>query len=235
MKPVPELPLYLKIADELRARLLLLPDGAPFETEQALTKEYGVARGTIRQALNLLVQEGILLRTQGRGSFRSTAKEQQYSLMLTQELTESIRKVGSNSSVRGLSVTVVNATPAVADLLCIPHNTKIRKVVRTRVVDGKPYVYCVGHLRTDKIPAFYKRDYKTSLGNLVRYEFNVHIEARRCDLCAVSADETVAAALSIPVGTPLLKVMLVCLGREREPLLSDVFYFPASQALHFEV
>ena len=59
MKPVPELPLYLKIADELRARLLQLPADAPLETEEALTEEFGVARGTIRQALNVLVQEGI--------------------------------------------------------------------------------------------------------------------------------------------------------------------------------
>lgn len=235
MKPTPELPRYLKIADELRARLLLLPDGAPFETEQALTAEYGVARGTVRQALNLLVQEGILSRTQGRGSFRTASKEQQYNLMLTQELTESIRKVGTNSSVRGLSITLVPATPAVADLLKIPHGTKVRKVLRTRIVDGQPYAYCIGHLRTDKVPAFYKRDYKTSLGNLVRYELKVHIHSRRCDLCAVSADETVAAALSIPVGTPVLKITIVCLGREQEPLLSDVFYFPSSQSLHFEV
>lgn len=235
MKPTPELPRYLKIADELRAKLLLLPDGAPFETEQALTAEYGVARGTIRQALNLLVQEGILLRTQGRGSFRSAAKEQQYNMMLTKELTESIRKVGTNSSVRGLSITLVPATPAIADLLEIPHGTKVRKVIRTRIVDGQPYAYCVGYLRADKVPAFFKRDYKTTLGNLVRYELNVHIESRHCDLCAVAADETVAAALSIPVGTPVQKVMIFCRGREHEPLLLDAFYFPSSQSLHFEV
>lgn len=235
MKPTPELPLYLKIADELRASLLLLPEGAPFETEQALTDKYGVARGTIRQALNLLVQEGLLSRTQGRGSFRSSAKDQQYNLMLTQELTASIRKIGSNSSVRGLSITLVPATPAIADLLEIPHGTKIRKVIRTRILDGAPFAYCVGHLRTDMIPPFYKRDYKTTLGNMVRNEFKVHIEARRCDLAAVSADEMVAAALSVPVGTPVLKISIMCLGRDRVPMLSDVFYFPSSQSLHFEV
>ena len=235
MKPTPELPLYLKIADELRASLLLLPEGAPFETEQALTDEYGVARGTIRQALNLLVQEGLLSRTQGRGSFRSSSKTQQYNLMLTEELTDSIRTIGTNSSIRGLSITLVPATPAIADLLKIPRGAKIRKVLRTRIVDGQPYVYCVGHLRTDIVPPFYKRDYKTSLGNLVRYELKVHIETRRCDFCAVAADETIAAALSIPVGTPVLKIVLICYGREREPLLSDVFYFPSSQSLHFEV
>ena len=235
MKPVNGLPLYLRIADDLRAKLLLLPVGAPFETEQALAEEYGVARGTIRQALNVLVQEGILTRAQGRGSFRSESADAQYNIMLTKELTESIRKFDANSALRGLSITVINATPAIADLLNIPHNTKVRRVTRIRIVDGVPYTYCVAHLRTDLIPAFYKRDYKSSLGKLIRYDLKVHIESRHCDIYAIAADETVAEALSVPVGTPVMKIMLLVYGRNQEPLLSDVFYFPSSQALHFEI
>ena len=235
MKNRSKLPLYLRIADELRARLLQLPADAPFETEEALTEEFGVARGTIRQALNVLVQEGVLKRAQGRGSFRSVSADSQYNVTLSKELTDSIRKIDTSSSMRNLSITVVRATPAIADLLHIPHNAKVRKVLRIRTIDGKPYSYCIAHLRTDVIPPFYKRDYKTSLGNLIRSDLKVHIESRRCDCLAVAADETVAAALEIPVGTPVLKIMLVCFGRKQEPLLSDVFYFPSSQSLHFEI
>ena len=112
MKTAPDPPLYLRIADELRERLLTLPIGAPFETEQALTKQYGVARGTIRQALNVLVQEGILLRTQGCGSFRTQPVVSPYRFTLSQELTDSIREVGTNSIVRNLSITVIPASPA---------------------------------------------------------------------------------------------------------------------------
>ena len=235
MKTNTELPLYLKIADELRARLLLLPAGTPFETEQALTEEFGVARGTIRQALNVLVQEGILTRTQGRGSFRSEQDDSQYSFLLSKELTDSIRKIGTGSGVRNLSITVVNATQGMAGLLHIPQGAKVRRVSRIRTVDGKPFAYCVAHLRTDMIPPFSKRQYNTSLGNLVRNVFKVHIESRLCSFLAAAADETVAQALAVPVGTPVLKISIVCLGRGREPLLSDVFYLPSSQALHFEV
>ena len=235
MKPINELPLYLRIADDLRAKLLLLPVGTPFETEQALSEEYGVARGTIRQALNVLVQEGILTRAQGRGSFRAESANAQYNVMLTKELTESIRKFDENSALRGLSVTVINATPAIAELLNVPHNAKVRRVTRIRTVDGVPYAYCVAHLRTDTVPAFFKRDYKSSLGKLVRYDLKVHIETRHCDIFAIAADETVAEALSIPVGTPVMKIALLVFGRDHEPLLSDVFYFPSSQALHFEI
>ena len=235
MKRKAELPLYLRIADELREKLLSLPIGAPFETEQTLTETYGVARGTIRQALNVLVQEGILTRTQGCGSFRSQPGISPYRFTLSQELTDSIREVGTNSAVKTLSVTLVPATPRVADVLNISHGTKVRKVTRLRWVDGKPFAYCEAYLRTDKVPPFFKRDYRTSLANLVRNEFKVHIESRHCDIYAIAADETVAQALSIPVGTPVMKIALLVFGRDREPLLSDVFFVPSSQALHFEI
>lgn len=235
MKTISELPLYLRIADELRARLVLLPVGAPFDTEQALTAQYGVSRGTIRQALDILVHEGILLRTQGCGSFRAQPAVSQYSFTLTQELTDSIRAIGVNSTVRNLSITLVAAPHPVAELLGVPNGTKVRRVVRIRAVDGKPIAFGTAYLRTDMVPAFYKRDYQTSLSELVRTKLAVHIEERYCDLLTEAADEAVSEALQIPLGSPVLKVCVFCVGRGGVPLLSDVFCFPSSQALHFKL
>ena len=229
------LPTYLRIADELRARLLPLPVGTPFDTEQALTKEFGVARGTIRQALDILVHEGILTRAQGSGSFRAQPIMSPYRLTLTQELTDSIRKVNKNSVIHNLSITHIPATPAVADQLHIPHGTKVTKVTRIRLIGSRPFAYCEGYLRTDNVPVFYKRDYVTSLSDLVRTRLKLHIRSRHCDLCAAVADETVAQALDIPIGLPVLKVTVSCRGYDNEPFLTDTFYFPSWQTLHFDI
>lgn len=235
MKALSELPLYLKIADELRARLMELPVGAPFQTEQELTEEFGVARGTIRQALNILVQEGLLSRTQGSGSFRSQAVDSSYRFTLTQELTESIRKIGKSSGVRNLSITIVPALSEIAELLHIPRGTKVRKVTRVRAIDGKPFAYCEGYLRTDSIPPFYKRDYTCTLGGLVRNTLKVHIGNRCCEFRAVAADEALSDILAIPLGSPVLRVSILCFGYDDEPLLTDTFYFSAAQSLRFDV
>jgi len=227
--------MYLRISDELREELILLPVGAPFETEQALTKRFGVSRGTIRQALDVLVREGILLRTQGSGSFRAQPAASAHRFTLTQELTDSIRAIGTNSGVRNLSITLVPASYAVAEQLDVPIGTKVRKVVRTRAVDGKPIAYGVSYLRTDMVPPFHKHDYTTSLGDLVRNRLQVHIEERYCDLSTEAADEITAEALQVPLRSPVLKIGVFCVGRGGVPLLSDVFCFPSSQVLHFRL
>ncbi|QRV23019.1 GntR family transcriptional regulator [Marinomonas foliarum] len=65
------LPLYQRVRDELLENISAgnwLPDN-PIPTENELTKIYGVAIGTIRKAVDTLVNDGLLYRSQGRGTF----------------------------------------------------------------------------------------------------------------------------------------------------------------------
>ena len=64
-------PLYLQISEILKRRILSgeFPPGSSLPAEPDLRKEFGVARGTIRQALSKLETEGFVRREQGRGTF----------------------------------------------------------------------------------------------------------------------------------------------------------------------
>lgn len=235
MKNHPDLPQYLRIADELRVKLRKLPLGAPFETEHALTEAYGVSRGTIRQALNVLEQEGLLVRSQGRGSFRSQPNVPPYRAHLSEDVASHIRRIGTTSGISDLSITLVRAPSEITDPLEIPRGTKVRKVSRVRTIDGVPSVYCVGYLRADLVPPFFKRDFKSSLSDLVQNTLQIHLSSRSCECLAVKADETVAAALSIPQGTAVLELRFFCRTYRDQPLLLDVLYFTPAQSLQFEL
>lgn len=64
-------PLYLQIRDILRSEILEKPyqEGEAFYGEVELTERFQVARGTVRQALAALEQEGFIARERGRGTF----------------------------------------------------------------------------------------------------------------------------------------------------------------------
>ncbi|WP_203867699.1 GntR family transcriptional regulator [Plantactinospora endophytica] len=64
-------PRYRAIADELRRRIAAgaIPAGALIPSEGALTAEFSVARGTIREAINVLRSEGLIVTEHGRGSY----------------------------------------------------------------------------------------------------------------------------------------------------------------------
>lgn len=70
--PIPRgRPRYQLIADELRRRIQTgtIPAGMLLPPEPALMKEFGTARGTIRDALEVLRSEGLIVTEQGRGSY----------------------------------------------------------------------------------------------------------------------------------------------------------------------
>src|SRR5512137_1633829 len=69
--PVHYAPLYLQVKDKILQKIVesRLPAGSAIPTEQALAKTYGTSTSTIRQAINLLVAEGILSKKQGKGTF----------------------------------------------------------------------------------------------------------------------------------------------------------------------
>ena len=234
MKDRPDLPLYLRIADELRAKLRTMPLDAPFDTEQSLTEAYGVSRGTIRQALGVLEREGLLSRSQGRGSFRAMPSDPLYRMHFSENMTYAVRKVGNASEISHLSITLTAPPPDVGELLNIPRGPKVRGVSRVRTVNGEPFAYCLGYVRTDLVPPFFKRDFSTSLSDLVQNTLRTHIESKRLKVLAAVADRTAAEALSIPIGSPVLKMCFLYRAFDGEPMLVDVLYFPHTQALQFE-
>ncbi len=64
-------PLWRQLADLLRSKIESgeLPAGRVMPSENTLSQEYGLARGTVVKALDALERDGLVVRVQGRGTF----------------------------------------------------------------------------------------------------------------------------------------------------------------------
>lgn len=62
-------PKYQQLADILRERLKTMRPGEPVPSETRLEAEFGLARGTIRKAVGVLRDEGLVVTTRGKGSY----------------------------------------------------------------------------------------------------------------------------------------------------------------------
>jgi DNA-binding transcriptional ArsR family regulator len=62
-------PLHLQLARHLRDRILSGQLSGRLNSERVMAARYGVARGTVRQALTVLTEEGLVRQWQGRGTF----------------------------------------------------------------------------------------------------------------------------------------------------------------------
>src|SRR5690349_13556362 len=99
------IPLYVQIADLIRQRIARghWPAGTRLPTLEALVEEFGVARVTVRQAMDVVSAEGLVTRQQGRGTFVA-APRQERSWLRVETSLEALGRVYAGTKPRLLTI-----------------------------------------------------------------------------------------------------------------------------------
>lgn len=119
---------------DLVERELLVGDAIP--SERTLCERFGVSRMTVRQAVDALVGEGLLVREQGRGTFVAPQR-MDFEMRLT-TFGEEMRRRGMRPETRVLGVGTVRASAEAADALGTVLDAPLHHLRRVRYADGSP-------------------------------------------------------------------------------------------------
>src|SRR5919197_1566049 len=147
-------PLYLQLAAAVRQRIYRgnLPPGSKIPSLGALQTEFGVARVTVRQAMDRLEREGLIIRHKGKGTFvKSNGCDRHWLHLATQweSLLDSIR----DNQPTQISIDHSPAPPSLGDSDATPALEYVfLRSVQAR--DGDPYSVVNVHLAKD----IYDRD-----------------------------------------------------------------------------
>ncbi|MBD3924860.1 GntR family transcriptional regulator [Nocardioides cavernae] len=192
---------HVQVREHVRGLIETQPPGSAAPSERELVARFGVARMTVRQALDALVAEGLLERIPGRGTF--VAQPPRTSGRLT-SFTEEIRRRGMLPESQTLLARVEQAGPGVARALDISPGDPVLHWRRLRRADQA--IVCVedAYLNEVLLPGFLQHGTPTSLyealgaRGLRPTEVEDSISADRA-----SADE--AAILEVDEGDPVLR------------------------------
>lgn len=133
------MPLYhqLKLAlrEEIERGVYKPGDRLPSELE--LIRQYGISRITVRQALNELEAEGLIVRRHGKGTYVAERRIEQELVRLT-DFIEDMQQARLNPSSRVLAFVHEPASLAVARALNLKEGTEVVRVERLRLADERP-------------------------------------------------------------------------------------------------
>jgi len=195
---------HVQVREYVRTLIDGADPGSPAPSERELVQHFGVARMTVRQALDALVSEGLLERVPGRGTFVARAKAADGQVRLS-SYTEEMTRRGLKPDARTLLARVESAGPGVARALEIGEGDKVVHWQRLRLADGAPMCIEDAYLADSIVPEFLHDDLPDSLyAELLRRDLLPTWGEDSVDSALARADE--AELLDIQVGDPVLRI-----------------------------
>lgn len=136
------LPKYFQVAAQLRHQIAVgeFRQDDQLPTEERLMQAFGVSRGTVRKALTVLLEEGLVESRQGRGTFVKTAVHTSNHFSLI-SFNDEMRRQGRKPTTRLLQSQRLTANAELAARLQIAEGDAVRHIERLRLADGEPVAH----------------------------------------------------------------------------------------------
>lgn len=177
--------------------------------EMELCRQYSASRITIREALDLLVNRGLITRRRGAGTYVKAITGERSN---SEKFARSQQFGGFTSDMQGRNVeTTVNefsllrSSKDVANRLQVQETAFVCYICRTRSVDGKPHVVEYTYMPTDFIPGITENVVKGSIYSYIEQTLKMKIK---------SAHRTVRADMPTEFERKWLEI-----GQENIPIL----------------
>ncbi len=215
------LPRYQRLAETIKRAIShrRWRPGERLPSEQDLALHFTVAPGTVRQAITQLVDEGLLERHQGKGTFvRKPSFDSSLFRFFRFHGTAEERRVPESKI---LEREALAAPAAVAKTLRLPPETKVISMARLRLLDGEPILAEQIWLAFDRFKALLDLE-EAEIGPLL---YPIYEEA--CGEIVARAEEELTAEacsnkhaelLGLKKGTPVIVIDRTAFGYDDTPL-----------------
>jgi GntR family transcriptional regulator len=219
------MPKYAQIADVFRQRIArgIWTQGSRLPANEVLASEFGVSRVTVRQAVDLLVRDGLIEAQQGRGTFITGTVKQDRWLRVETTLSD-LAEV-----YRDTSPEIINISESRTDAPLFPEDGKpaSRYVFMRRVHSRDHRPYCVISIYLDEkiFRRHPKRFRRETVIPILKDLRDPRIRSARQTLTIGTADLEAARLLRIPLNSPVAEVRRVFTAADQTVIyLGEVTY-----------
>ena len=187
-----------RISEIIKAEITDLDPHTSIPTERQMAERFGVSRVSIQKALSILVENGIVYRRHGAGTFVAPPRNTQQLQLLS--FSEEMELRGMRPATTVLDVSVVKNTEI------YEMDSPAYRIERLRFGDQDPVAWEVSFISCAIAPGLEKADLTGSLYSLLEREYRQEVSSIDEHIIPFVADKEVSERLSVPVGSATLKV-----------------------------
>lgn len=227
MNRQPNIPLHQQAETYLRDLIKgeEYQNGKFLPNEIELSEQLKISRNTLRQAINKLVFEGLLVRKKRLGT-RVSAKRVISGANNWLSFSQEMRILGINVHNFEMVVRWSLPTPDAQSFFGMPDEKKLLRLERLRGKKDLPFVYFVSEFNP-VIPLTGSENFNIPLYEILESDFGIVVKTSKEELNAEAADEFIADKLEIKKGDPILIRKRFVLDENQLPVEYNIGYYRA--------
>lgn len=155
------IPLYYQLKELLLKEIKLgkYDENIPLPPETEIATRFNISRPTVRQAICSLVNDGILTRTKGKGTYVIPPEIKEETMHQLNNCNQEISKAGTMPKTNVISIKQIQATPEIAYYLKITENSKVFELIRLRFNKNEPNSIITSYIPVEIYPNLLSRDF----------------------------------------------------------------------------
>lgn len=194
------IPIYVQLKDWMRQQIAsgVWGAGAKLKAEVELADAWELSRGTVRKAIEELADEGLVVRTHGRGTFVATQVIEQPLAERMVTFSEDLISRGIPFETKVLQQAVIQAHGKIGALLDLPTGAPAFFLRRLRLVEGEPMLVANNYVVYGRCAGIETLDFaRLRLFEALEDRYDLAIDHARRSFQAQKATRVTAAALGI--------------------------------------
>lgn len=224
-------PLYMQLKQAITEDITrgTYAPGQRLPTETELCEIYAVSRITVRKAVLDLVEEGLLVRQQGKGTFVQHRKVKR-ELIAVNGYSEYMMESGKTPHNKTISYGIQSATNDIAAKLNIPPGSDVLELKRVLYYDTQPFSFEISHYSLEALPDLIQHVRESvSMYDIIKNKYQIALVHNTKLLNLVFLSSAQAKYLECEVGEPTFQLEKIAYDAMKRPIHSSLLYYPANR------
>jgi len=223
--------LYEQMMDDIKKDInegvYSIGEQLPPETE--LCEKYGVSRITTRRAITELVEQGILQKFHGKGTFVTNNKLKR-ELIAANGFTEFLLQSGKEPHIRVLSKKIVPATARQSEIILVERQDPLLELKRLHLIKDEPIHYETSYYSLKRFPDLDKHIGEShSTYRVLKEEYGIQAVRNTKTINFASATDEQAKLLRCTQDIPLFEVEKIAYDQNGVPIHFSLSLLPSNK------